>query len=544
MFKFANLFVAATGRLHTFNDGLTTKLEATSATSLDFNLANIDVVTGVDGLVSLDAPGWMKSNVPGEPELPVLRAAMVVPRGTIGQVRVVVQDAVKDTFPLSTWGNRIQHSQGKVSMCGNHTAVSASELAYQGVYPTSPAVSVTPVSTWRDVQSVVVEVQPVSVDHAKGVVEVLHRCSIQLEMTGVATSVEPLVVDPAFYDAYAFVFDNWEHQAHEFAAADEEGRVLVLYDSQFQSQAQSYSELIKSRGFSSVLVEQAGSSSDDVQNVIKTHFGEEEKLTYVTIIGRDVPAPTGSNTYKECDNCYAMLSGGTALDLFVGRISGSADDIETYLSKVRKYDSSSTAAWNKRAYGTAFNLAGDEYDTMQTLMNSLKDGGFTSAEWDRDSTASASKSTSNINSGLGVFSYLGHGSGTAWNTPSIDVDDVERFTNTDMPFFEIDVSCLNGGFRGKKCMGEALITSKGGAIATMMHAPTARGTMCKKYQEQAAEVISTGAAGRVGPVFFTALTKAQQLDRDDYAMQAYNVFGDPTLRLAFAKGGLPSQMVV
>merc|ERR1712025_1279057 len=88
---------------------------------------------------------------------------------------------------------------------------------------------------------------------------------------------------------------------------------------------------------------------------------------------------------------------------------------------------------------------------------------------------SASKSMSEMNSGLGVFSYLGHGSGTAWNTPSISVDDLDELTNTDMPFFEIDVSCLNGGFRGKRCMGEALITSEGGAIATMMHAPFARG---------------------------------------------------------------------
>merc|ERR1711953_437261 len=80
----------------------------------------------------------------------------------------------------------------------------------------------------------------------------------------------------------------------------------------------------------------------------------------------------------------------------------------------------------------------------------------------------------------------------------------------------------------------------GGAIATMMHAPEARGTMCKKYQEQAGEVIRTGAASRVGSVYVTALTKAQAIDSDDYAMQAYNIFGDPTLWLAFSKGPSPT----
>merc|ERR1719468_1151140 len=171
-------------------------------------------------------------------------------------------------------------------------------------------------------------------------------------------------VDPAFLDAYKFVFSNWEHSAHEYEAAPENGRVLVVYDSQFQSQAQTYADLVKARGFSSVLLEEAAQSASGIQSTIRSHFSEAEKLSYVTIIGRDVPAPTGQETSKECDNCYAMLSGGTSLDLFISRISGSMSEIETYLNKLKSYDSSSMAAWNKKAYGTAFNLAGDEYDTM------------------------------------------------------------------------------------------------------------------------------------------------------------------------------------
>merc|ERR1712137_813290 len=317
------------------------------------------------------------------------------------------------------------------------------------------------------------------------------------------------------------------------------GRVLVAYDSQFQSQAQTYADLVKQRTGSEVIMYQAASSSSAIKSKIQSLYKESAGLSYVTIIGRDVDAPTGSQTGKECDNCYAMLSGGTQLDLMVGRIGGSTSEIETYLAKLKKYDSSSTAAWNKKAYGTAFRLAGDEYDTMTALMGSLGQAGFTAHDWDKDGVASSSTSMSKINGGLGVFSYLGHGSGTAWNTPPISVDDTSRMMNTDAPFFEIDVSCLNGGFRGKRCLGEALTTAQGGAIATMMHAPTARGTMCKKYQEQAGEVIRTGAASRVGSVYVTALTKAQAIDADDYAMQAYNIFGDPTLWLAFSKGPAP-----
>merc|ERR1712072_1204539 len=87
---------------------------------------------------------------------------------------------------------------------------------------------------------------------------------------------------------------------------------------------------------------------------------------------------------------------------------------------------------------------------------------------------------------------------------------------------------------GSPCMGEALLTATGGAIATMMHAPEARGTMCKKYMVQASVALKEGKMIRVGSVYTAALMAAQSEDPDDYAIQGYNVFGDPTLQLPFA----------
>jgi len=235
-----------------------------------------------------------------------------------------------------------------------------------------------------------------------------------------------------------------------------------------------------------------------------------------------------------------MGSGDTNLDVFVGRISGgSSSDIDTYLNKIKNYDSSSTAPWTKTAWGTAAWVEHDEFQCMTELMNDLKESDFTT-DWKAAYQVSGQTTLSKMNDGLGVFAYIGHGSGTAWNTPRISEYDIQSLTNFDKPFFDLDVSCDNGGFNGKKCMGEALITAKGGSIGTMMSAPEARGTMCKKQQQQAALALSRG-IGRIGAVYGTGLNKANQLDRDDYMVQAYNVFGDPTLWLAFAKGS-PSSM--
>jgi len=176
---------------------------------------------------------------------------------------------------------------------------------------------------------------------------------------------------------------------------------------------------------------------------------------------------------------------------------------------------------------------------MTSIKNNFKQGGF-STDWAKAETTSGSTTQSKMNSGLGVFAYIGHGSGTAWNTPRFGISEVQRLNNANKLFFSIDVSCDNGNFKRGQCMGEALITSCGAAIATMMSSPTMRGTMCKKYQEQAALAIVNGGAHRVGPVYVTGLTEANQLDRDQYTVEAYNIFGDPTRWLNFAKGPAPT----
>merc|ERR1712226_1789610 len=175
-----------------------------------------------------------------------------------------------------------------------------------------------------------------------------------------------------------------------------------------------------------------------------------------------------------------------------------------------------TSAWNTRAHGSAFNLAGDEYSTMTSIMNNLGAMGFSEHSWEHGSSASAQGLFAEMNKGLGVFSYLGHGQGNAWDTAMMTESGIRGLTNRNMPYFEIDVSCDNGAFQTySPCMGEALLTATGGAIATMMHAPEARGTMCKNYMVQATAALKDGKVNRVGSVYTAALMAAQSMDPDD-----------------------------
>merc|ERR1712000_275587 len=96
-------------------------------------------------------------------------------------------------------GKKVLPSPGLVSLCGEDAIIPAntSGPAYQGVYPQSNSVSLGDPYTWRDVYGAVLQILPVTVDHPAG----------------------------------------------KFLRDDKLGRVLVVHESQFKSQAQTYADL-------------------------------------------------------------------------------------------------------------------------------------------------------------------------------------------------------------------------------------------------------------------------------------------------------------
>jgi hypothetical protein len=360
------------------------KLEPLKADTLVFDLEDLQVSQDQHGQVSVVLGGSAPRNIGGMPDLPVVRRAVLLPPGS-STVSVELVDHDIETLSLSAWGSSIKPSSGLQPLKEmNRTLFAADLKAYAGLYPSAGVgVSSASVHTWRDVQGTVVELNPIAVDHEAGVVQILRKATVKVVSDiSLASVVQPKLVDPDFMDAYSFVYANWLELSHHFQASDQPGRVLVVYDSKFETQAKKYSDLVKQRMGQTPLMYEADSSSG-IQSKIKAHFQEAESLSYVTIIGRDVPTKRGSATRgKECDHCYAMLSGGVSLDVFIGRLSGStAQDIETQLTKISNYDESSTEAWTKQAYGSAFNLAGDEYSTMTNIMANLGDLGFSKHDW-------------------------------------------------------------------------------------------------------------------------------------------------------------------
>ena len=77
-------------------------LEAVAPGRLQFRLGAVDVAdAGPDGGAAVRVAGWPTLGVAGEPDLPVLRRAMLLPRGAGGAWRAVVRDAETEVLPLA-----------------------------------------------------------------------------------------------------------------------------------------------------------------------------------------------------------------------------------------------------------------------------------------------------------------------------------------------------------------------------------------------------------------------------------------------------------
>jgi len=514
------------------------KLQAVGPVQFKFELSDVEVQHVESEFISVNVLGAPALRFRGEPALPVIREAVVLPH-ELGEWTAKVTNI--QTTVVSLDGRKVAPSMGAVPICAREVPkyTNTSGPAYQGQYPKAKQVLLEAPHQWRDIRGAVLQVLPVTVDHDAGTMELLKGCDIELVSSKPAPVVATQLVDPDFHGVYSSVYSNFQHFADRFVRDDKMGRTLIVHESQFKRHAQDYADFVKQQWSQDSILSEASGSADTIKSTIKQHYSEDEGLSYVVIIGRNVPTPMGSATRAECDNCYAQLNGDT-LDVFVGRLSGaSSDDIDTQLSKFKTYLSLSEDDYNEKMHGSCYPAPWDPtgYEQLfKDMTNEFGQMGFSQHEYVMSDTYGAGQTAlQNMNDGIGVFGYIGHGSGTAWNTPTMDVRDVQSLTNTEKHFISLDCSCDNGGFQSHSpSLAEALLTSKGGAVATMMSAPEID-TSCLDYLRAAPQVLAEGKVKRVGPMYVASLAKAQVAAPDRARTQSYNVFADPALPIAFLK---------
>jgi hypothetical protein len=243
----------------------------------------------------------------------------------------------------------------------------------------------------------------------------------------------------------------------------------------------------------------------------------------------------------------STLENDVTLDVFVSRFAtDSTTDSDAYLAKLAEYETTAAnlSDWQHSTAGLALDLIGDEYKVMHRNLDKMTKSGFSIATYMQDNTATSTQVMNLINKGLGLYYYIGHGSGTKWNCPqrsggTSESDIRSKMKNSGMYPFILECACLNGGFKKENpCFAAALTNKpKGGAIAIYSSAPVAQSSSPKDLQSGATDAMVGGSATRVGPIYYAGIMYAYKLKPSQclYTLQGYNMFGDPSVQLNFLR---------
>ncbi|MBN2894211.1 MAG: hypothetical protein JXL97_20235, partial [Bacteroidales bacterium] len=366
-------------------------------------------------------------------------------------------------------------------------------------------------------------------------------------------------VDFEFNQVYKNHFINYEQANSRYTPVEEEGNMLIICYDDFMDEMADFVTWKNTIGRPTemVAISTIGNNSTSIKNYV-TDYYNSNGLTYLLLIGDAAQiTPITSGLGGDSDNGYAYISGSDHyLEFFVGRFSAeNAGHVTTQVERSLAYEDGSTLTdgWLNRTAGIASNdgSGGDDnemdwehYRNMATdLLNFTysqtleffdgSQGGFDAA-----GNPTATIVGNEINNGIGIINYTGHGSETSWVTSGFDIDDINGLTNNNKLPFIFDVACVNGDFNGNTCFGEAWLRATNsseptGAIAIVASTINQSWNPPMNAQDEMVDLLVGTSANGIKRTFTGIAVNGMFLMNDedaDFAMtDTWTTFGDPSL---------------
>ena len=304
---------------------------------------------------------------------------------------------------------------------------------------------------------------------------------------------------------------------------------------------------------------------EELKNKIISIHKSIPNLKYVLIVGNhdDIPAYNygyieGDNYYS--DSYYGQLTNDLYPELFIGRITGTPDEIKSIINKSIFYEKENfDGDWMIKSAGIGSNEGkgeGDQgeadWEHLRNIKNKLYNFGFSKIYefYDGDHGLDDKIGDPNkldildvINNGITLLNYTGHGDDNLMLTGQLSSTDLKELTNDKKNPFIVSVACDNGKFtNGQSCLAESFNKCKDensytGSIAfcgssiLMDWAPP-----MLTQDEIINSIISNDSLENgfsIGELFYTS--QAKMLNKynslGNGVMQTWILFGDPSIEL-------------
>ncbi len=325
----------------------------------------------------------------------------------------------------------------------------------------------------RDAALLRVELRLARYDFAEGRLGLVRRATVRVHHPGTGPVVGPdQLASPAFSGAIAPQIFNYVLPEGGVPAPPES--MLVLVESALVDAIQPLVDWKRRRGLQVTVttLEDAGGSLAGVQAAITEAYETwDPPVTYVLLVGDNMPYYTGDYDYCSSDYMFTTLDGDLLPDVLISRIVGATpDEVSTQVAKFVTYEkdppTGESAAWLRKVTGAACAESGmgptddERFDAIAAAMTAY---GYTDIDkfYQVDGTGTAQNIQASLDEGRGWLFYLGHGSGYDFSSmsPPYSVNHVNQMANGSMWPLVVDCSCLNGGFErpNDDCMAEALM---------------------------------------------------------------------------------------
>ena len=265
--------------------------------------------------------------------------------------------------------------------------------------------------------------------------------------------------------------------------SDENGALLIVTPTRYLATLQPFIEWKRERGLTVETLIYGGimegypnvSDTTALQQYLRNRYNQSgTPLKFVLLVGNrnEVPplrrdAPAGVKA--DSDQAYGQIIGNDPYnEIYIGRFSAyTIEHVKTQVERVLWYERD--LRHHENGYNRGLCIAsnegwinGDRNETdlehSKNIRNVLLQRGYTSVEllFDADNHPLTPTPVANeINRGVGVITYVGHGYPRSWKTSRFSSSDVESLTpNSTYPVI-FNTACDNGNMESGKCFAEA-----------------------------------------------------------------------------------------
>lgn len=530
----------------------------------------VDVVKNGVAYTTIEFNHGVTTEQKGFAELPMLGTTLQL--AASGDVELVIEEGEYQDIELK---HPLLPSRGVIYRNQNPDEIPykvAPESLVDEWYPARVAYTESPF-VYRDTRGVNVYAYPFRYNAARNILRVYKSMILKVKRDGSSTTnpltIAPKSVDPTMRDSYKSLYINYAEDkfAHQLG---EWGEMLVLYTQRDADAIAPYIEWKRQKGFT-VHTQQVATGTN-VVNTIRTAYNNNPNLLYVQLVGdwADIKSNLGTTENAPMDPYMGCVAGNDYYpELIIGRFSGNnAAQITVQVNKAINYERNPdmNGAWYSRGLQIASSEGpGDDSEYDYEHLNVIKDNKllpytYTAVNTQYEPTATANGISQNINAGLGVINYTGHGYDTYWVTTRFTNDHVNALNNGNQLPFIFSVACVVGKYHRTNgdCFAEAWLKKEnGGAVAVIMSTINQPWTPPMRGQDYFNDILvggynydnyprqsgtSTTADDQrttFGSITFngTVLMLAEQYNSTDTreTFQTWTVFGDASLQVRTAQ---------